>query len=116
MNILNSIVSIVLALISLLSTCGWFVAGRKYKQEVASLRADVKQKELNLSTDFAEKFNRLIGGPLETELVYLRTELKRLTHAIQQINNCPLSADCPVRKQLHDESEGDPRGFAKVEG
>lgn len=109
MTILNSIVSIVLALISLLSTCGWFVAGRKYKQEVESLKADVKQKELNLSTDFADKFNRLIGGPLEKELIYLRTEVKRLTDAIQQINNCPLSSDCPVRKQLHNDAQSDER-------
>lgn len=108
MTVLNSILSIVLAVISLLSTCGWFVSGRKHRQEVASLKADVKQKELNLSTDFADKFNKLIGAPLETELVYLRTEVKRLTNAILQIYNCPLSSDCPVNKQLHNQSQGDP--------
>jgi hypothetical protein len=36
---------IILGVFTLLSTCGWFVSGRKHRQEVESLKADVRQKD-----------------------------------------------------------------------
>ncbi len=40
---------ILLGVFTLLSTCGWFVSGRKYRQEVESLKADNRLKDMNLS-------------------------------------------------------------------
>ena len=37
---------IILGLFTLLSTCGWFVAGRKYRQEVESLKANNRMKDM----------------------------------------------------------------------
>ena len=34
---------IILGLFTLLSTCGWFVAGKKHRQEIVSLKADNRQ-------------------------------------------------------------------------
>ena len=41
---------------------------KKHKQEIEALKADVKQKELDLSTDFVQKFRELISDPLEGEV------------------------------------------------
>lgn len=49
-----NITELTLALITLLSGCGWFLNHRKYRQEVESLKADNQQKNLNLGTDFVE--------------------------------------------------------------
>ena len=41
--------SVVLGLITLAGGCGWLVDRRKHRQEVESLRADNRQKDMNLS-------------------------------------------------------------------
>ena len=41
---------ILLGLFTLLSTCGWFVSGRKHRQEIESLKADNRQKDMNRRT------------------------------------------------------------------
>ena len=92
--------SIVLGLMTLLGGCGWVIDRKKHKQEIESLRADVKQKELDLSTDFVQKFRTLIADPLEGEVGKLRMEVKELRDAIQGIYECPFRDECPVRKQL----------------
>ena len=85
--------SIILAVISLISGCGWFVNRRKYR--------------LDLSTEFACKFRELIARPLEDEVVKLRTEVNQLRDAIQRIGDCPHSGSCPVRDELQRQSQSD---------
>lgn len=97
--------NVILGLMTLLSTCGWFVAGRKYRQEVESLKADIRQKNLDLGTDFVSKFKDLIASPLETEVMKLRTEVNHLRDAIREINDCPHSGNCPVRDELRKQSK-----------
>lgn len=105
------ITAIVLAIISFLSGLGWMLDRKKHRQEVESLRADVKRKEMDLSTEFASKltssssvatrqsssigsalrsllrqFRELIVQPLEDEVIKLRTEVNQLRDAIQRIN------------------------------
>ena len=41
---------IILALLTMLGGCGWFVSGRKHKHEIESLKADNRQKEMNRRT------------------------------------------------------------------
>lgn len=98
--------SIVLGVLTLLGGCGWVIDRKKHRQEIESLKADIRQKELNLGTDFVKNFWELIAGPLKKEVSELRNEVNELRDAVQKINDCPFSGDCPVRKRMqHDEDE-----------
>ena len=94
------ITAIILGILTLLGGCGWFVSGRRHKQEVENLKADNARKYLDLVAELAEKFRELIVKPLEAEVNQLRTEVKELKDAIESINDCSESSDCPVRKRL----------------
>lgn len=96
---------ILLGLMTLLGSCGWFVAGKKYKQEVEGMKTDNQMKKLDLSSEFAAKFKDLIVGPLEEEVGKLRTEVKDLKDAIEGVYDCPFRDDCPVRDKLRKQQE-----------
>ena len=98
---------IVLGLFTLLSTCGWFVSGRKHRQEIESLKADNRQKDMNLSKDYVTEFRTYIAEPLQREVRELRTEVAQLRHAIQAIDVCPHRAGCPVADVMQHESHND---------
>ena len=98
--------SVILGVLTLLGGCGWVVDHRKHRQEVESLRVDVRQKELDLGTDFVNKFRELIAGPLEDEVGKLRTEVKELRDAIEGIQDCAYRSECPVRDKLRKQSAG----------
>ena len=91
---------IILGLFTLLSTCGWFVSGRKHRQEIESLRADDRQKDMNLSRDYVTEWRTYIAEPLQREVGELRQEVAELRHAIQAIDVCPHRAQCPVLDEL----------------
>ena len=97
---------IVLGLFTLLSTCGWFVSGRKHRQEIESLKADNRQKDMNLSKDYVTEWRTYIAEPLQREVGELRQEVAELRHAIQAIDVCPHRAQCPVLDELRKQSEG----------
>lgn len=97
---------IVLGLFTLLSTCGWFVSGRKHRQEIESLKADNRQKDMNLSKDSVTEWRTYIAEPLQREVGELRQEVAELRHAIQKIDACPHRAQCPVLDELRKQSEG----------
>jgi hypothetical protein len=99
------ITAIVLAIITMVS--GWvsfWLDRRKHRQEVESLRADNRQKEMNLSKDYVTEFRAFIAEPLQQEVRELRTEVNQLKDAIEKVNDCPYRSTCPVRKRLHNES------------
>ena len=98
---------IILGLFTLLSTCGWFVSGRKHRQEIESLRADNRQKDMNLSRDYVTEWRTYIAEPLQREVGELRNEVAELRHAIQAIDVCPHRAQCPVLDELRKQSQGD---------
>jgi len=101
------ITSIVLAVISMVSSCGWVVNRRKYRQEVKSLEAENRQKYMDLAKEYVEEFRKNIGEPLQQEVGELRNEVKQLRYAVQRINECAHRSDCPVRDELmRKQSEG----------
>ena len=96
---------IVLGLFTLLSTCGWFVSGRKHRQEIESLKADNRQKDMNLSKDYVTEWRTYIAEPLQREVGELRQEVARLRHAIQAIDVCAYRAGCPVADVMQHNSK-----------
>ena len=98
---------IVLGLFTLLSTCGWFVSGRKHRQEIESLKADNRQKDMNLSKDYVTEWRTYIAEPLQREVGELRQEVAELRHAIQAIDICPHRDGCPVLDSLQRKPAGD---------
>ena len=52
--------SVILGLITLLGGCGWVIDRKKHRQEIEALKADIRQKNLDLSTEFVEKFKELM--------------------------------------------------------
>ena len=88
--------SIVLALITALGGYGWLIDRKKHRQEIESLKADNRQKDMNLSKDYVTEWRTYIAEPLQREVGELRTEVAALRHAIQAIDVCPHRAGCPV--------------------
>ena len=72
------VTSVVLGLITLLGGCGWFIDRRKHRQEIESMKADIRRKELDLGTEFVQRYRELITGPLEEDVGKLRIEIKEL--------------------------------------
>ena len=94
------ITAIILAIISFLSGLGWMLDRKKHRQEVEALRADVKQKELDLSKDYVTEWRTYIAEPLQREVGELRNEVAALRNAIQKIDACPHRDGCPVIGEL----------------
>jgi outer membrane lipopolysaccharide assembly protein LptE/RlpB len=89
--------SVILGLITLLGGCGWVIDRKKYRQEVESLRADNRQKEMNLSRAYVDEFHKNIVKPLEVRVEDLTNEVNSLKSAIEKVNDCPYRDNCPVR-------------------
>ena len=88
--------SIILALITALGGCGWVIDRKKHRQEVEGLKADNRQKDMELSKEYVTEWRTYIAEPLQREVGELRTEIAQLRHAIQAIDVCPHRAGCPV--------------------
>ena len=56
--------SIVLALITALGGYGWLIDRKKHRQEIESLKADNRQKDMNLSKDYVTEWRTYIAEPL----------------------------------------------------
>lgn len=98
--------NVILGVLTLLGGCGWVIDRKKHRQEIESMKADIRQKELDLGTDFVKKFRELIAGPLEEEVGKLRNEVKDLRNAIEGVYDCSYRDDCPVRKRMRKQSAG----------
>ena len=99
--------SIVLSVLTLLGGCGWLIDRKKHRQEIESLKADNRQKDMNLSKDYVTEWRTYIAEPLQREVGELRQEVAELRHAIQAIDVCPHRAQCPVLDELRKQSQGD---------
>jgi hypothetical protein len=89
--------AIALALIGMLSGWAtWWLDRRKHRQEVEGLKADNRQKDLDLSKDYVTEWRTFIAEPLQREVCELRSEVAQLRHAIQAIEACPHRDGCPV--------------------
>ena len=92
--------SIVLAIISFLGGLGWMLDRKKHRQEIESLKADNRQKDMNLSKDYVTEWRTYIAEPLQREVGELRNEVAQLRYAIQKIDACAHRDHCPVVSEL----------------
>jgi len=91
----------------LLGGCAWVVNYRKDKQEAKGIRADNRQKDMNLSKMYVDEFNLNIVVPLQQRVQRLESQIERLQDAIEGINSCPYRAQCPVLDELRKHEAGD---------
>ena len=98
--------AIILAIISFLGGLGWMLDRKKHKQEIESLKADNRQKDMNLSKDYVTEWRTYIAEPLQREVGELRQEVAALRNAIQKIDACPHRDNCPVIGELQRKSAG----------
>ena len=96
-----------LGVMTLLGGFGWFFDRRKHRQEIESLIADNRQKDMNLSRDYVTEFRTFIAEPLQREVGELRQEVTELRYAIQKIDTCAHRANCPVVNELQRKSAGE---------
>ena len=98
---------IILGVLTLLGGCAWFVNFRKDKQEAGGIRADNRQKEMDLSKMYVDEFNLNIVVPLQQRVQKLESQIERLHDAIEGINSCPYRAECPVLSRMRKHEAGD---------
>jgi len=100
--------SVVLGLITLLGGCGWVIDRKKYRQEIESLKADIRQKNMDLGKMYVDEFHKNIVKPLEIRVENLTNEVNRLKDAIEKVNDCPYRDSCPVRgDSMRKQQDGD---------
>ena len=100
--------AIVLAVLTMVSGwVTWFQDRRKHKQEVEGLKADNRQKDLDLSKDYVTEWRTYIAEPLQREVSELRSEVAQLRHAIQAIETCPHRDGCPVVDRMQRTADSD---------
>lgn len=98
--------SVILGVITLLGGCGWVIDRKKHRQEVESLKADIRQKNMDLGRMYVDEFHKNIVKPLEVKVEELTNEVKELRDAIEGIYDCPLGDECPVRDKLQKQQAG----------
>ena len=64
MRELNTWLNFILGVLTLIFGGGWIFDKHKHKQEVEGLKADNKQKDMNLSKMYVEEFKANIAEPL----------------------------------------------------
>ena len=99
--------NIILGLLTLLGGCGWLLDRKKHRQEVEGLKADNRQKDMELGKMYVDEFRSNIADPLRQEVLELRNEIDQLRHAIQAIEACPHRDGCPVVDRLREHANAD---------
>lgn len=100
------ITAIILALIGMVS--GWFnwwMDRRKHKQEVKNLeveaqrlRAETRQKYMDLAKMYVDEFTKNIATPLEKRVDELTNEVKELKDELENVKRSACyCANCPNR-------------------
>ena len=104
---MNNLWNIILSTLTLVAGGGWLFDRHRHRQEIESLKADNRQKDMNLSKMYVDEFKENIADPLRREVRELRNEITHLRNAIQKINDCPHSDACPVYSELQKQQDRD---------
>jgi len=105
------VTAIVAAVVTMVSGwVNWWLDRKKHKQEIESLKADNRMKDMELAQKFVDEFIKNIVRPLEARVDELTNEVNRLKDAIEKVNECPYRDNCPVRLKRvrkHEENGGE---------
>lgn len=101
-----------LAAIVGIATLGSKIKEAKAKAEQAlaeakKMHAEAKSTELDNDKTLVDTFNEYIVTPLKTEVNGLRKDVRKFTRAVEKINDCSHSANCPVRRELQNDQNCD---------
>ena len=99
--------NISLGMLTLLGGFGWIFDHKRHKHEMEGLKADNRQKEMDLGKDYVTEWHTYIAEPLLREVGELRQEVNKLRYAIQRIERCDYRANCPVLDCMQHDEEGD---------
>ena len=92
------VTSIILAVITLLGGCGWVIDRKKHRQEIESLKADIRQKDMELAEKFVVDWEAHVAGPLKNDVRELRDKVDKLTEELEHVKkNVCYRAGCPHR-------------------
>ena len=90
--------SVILGVLTLLGGCGWVIDKRKHKQEIESLKVDIRQKYMDLAKMYVDEFTKNIATPLEKRVDELTNEVKELKDELENVKkNACYCANCPNR-------------------
>lgn len=92
--------NIVLAVITLIGGCGWIVDRKKYQETIAGMQKDNSHKDMDLAKMYVDEFKENVANPLQAEVRGLKNNIKKLTNAVEKINDCDYRNQCPVRSEL----------------
>ena len=112
------IVSIVLAIVSMVNGWGWVTNRRKYKVEVKNLEAQIKdleasinQKNMDLAKEYVIDWETYIAEPLRKDVRDLRDKIQKITEELENVKKCSCyRADCPNRISMLDKQGGKREG------
>ena len=90
--------AIILAIISFLSGLGWMLDRKKHKQEIESLKADIRQKDMELAEKFVVDWETHVAEPLKEDVRELREKMQRISEELENVKkNACYCAGCPNR-------------------
>lgn len=90
--------SIILAVITLLGGCGWVIDRKKHKQEIEALKADIRQKDMELAEKFVVDWETHVAEPLKEDVRELREKVQRISEELENVKkNACYCAGCANR-------------------
>lgn len=111
MNI--DITSVILALITLAGGCGWLIDRKRHRQIIEGLKAETKQKYMDLAKVYVDEYTKNIVKPLEGRVNELTQEVKELKNELESVKKCACyRPDCPKRIGVLDSAKR-PNGSKK---
>jgi hypothetical protein len=92
--------NVILSIFTLLGGCRWLIDRKRHRQEVENLKADIRQKDMDLGKMYVEEFHKNIVKPLEMRVENLTNEVNRLKNVIEKVHDCRYRDECPVRDRM----------------
>ena len=90
--------SIILAVITLLGGCGWVIDRKKHYQEIESLKADIRQKDMELAEKFVTDWEKHVATSLKEDVRVLKEKVDKLTEELEHVKKFVCySAGCTHR-------------------
>lgn len=100
------IFAIVSAILNLLLTGSNIATLVTLRSQRAKAQEEAKSLALDNDKKVSDMVNEYFVEPLKKEITSLRRQVSRLTRAIEKIQSCPHSADCPVKDELDEAENG----------